>query len=260
MTEVQFIGILIVAAAFLTLVIILVLPPILRGARIASRAHRDYEQARGTLHLHQIRESLVVLNARLNELETEKRRISYELHQAPRQQSQELSRALCRHLAKTRLTDVDGIGPKLRDSILATCFDGTLDSLTRAQHLVRGVGDVKALAIRAWVSKWKPLLPELMETSFPEKCSINDRYARAAQQRRKKIREIETNIETLTHLHDPASAEALRLSKVTVEHFLQALKQDVQASEKVDLYLQGAFPEWGPMPAWFKTLVAEYRK
>jgi hypothetical protein len=62
----------------------------------------------------------------------------------------------------------------------------------------------------------------------------------------------------MNRLGSLASAEEDRLSEVTVAHFQQAYRQDKEASEAIDQYLQGAFAEWAPMPSWFKTLISEY--
>jgi hypothetical protein len=250
--------ILIVAFILLTLLIVLVLPPMLRQSRIASRARRDYEQARGTHHLRQIRKSLGILDDRLKDLEKERLKLKRNIGRLTGQRSSELSSALCRHIAQTHLTDIDGIGPKLRDRIIATCFDGTLDSLTHVENRVYGVGQKKALDIRMWVLEWKPQLPDLFKEGLPDKATISEKYDRREQELGKRLRETEGKIQAMNDLLNQATTEEKRLSQVTVAHFRQAYREDKDASQAVDEYLQGAFPEWAPMPSWFKTLISEY--
>ena len=250
--------ILIAAFILLTLLIVLVLPPMLRQSRIASRARRDYAQARGTHHLHQIRESLGILTDRLKNLEKERHKLNHDIQTLAEQRSSELSSALCRHIAQTHLTDVDGIGPKLRDRIIATCFDGTLDGLRHADNRVYGVGQKKAWDIWIWVLKWKPQLPELLKEDFPNKAAISEKYDRKEREYKRRLKETEEGIQEMGDLKTLAAAEEKRLSQVTVAHFRQAYREDKDASQVVDEYLQGAFPEWAPMPSWFKILISEY--
>ena len=250
-------AILIGASVLLGLIIAFAVPPILRQSRIASRARRDYEQARGTQHLRQIRDSRRALDDRLGRLEVDKAKLKLDMQDMPAQRDRELSQALCSHIVHNHLTDISGIGPTLRDSIIALCFDGTLESLCRADR-VHGVGDTKVWAIRGWVYEWTERLPQLMRQNFPKKRSINEEYDAKEHDASKRLVDLQEEIDSMKQLRQLAMAEEQRLGKVTVEHFRKAYKQDGDASRAVDEYLEGAFKEWETVPAWFAELISEY--
>lgn len=249
--------VLIVFYILFLLAIVLALPSILRQSRLASRARRDHQRARGTQHLRQIRDSLKVLNRRRDSLDQERQRLRGTLGRLEQERTNKLASALCRHIVETQLTQIDGIGPKLRDRLIRSSFDGTLRSL-RSAYRVSGVGQQKQWAIERWVEYKEQELPHLMTQDFPNKTTITDEYDRQERELRKNLQEIEERVESMSRLASLATAEAERLSEVTVAHFRRAYAQDREASEAVGKYLQGAFPEWAPMPSWFKTLLSEY--
>ena len=244
-------------SVLLVVLVILALPAILRLLRLASRARRDYQRARGTQQLRQIRNSLKILRRRLRSLEQEKLRLSCTLRELEQERTEELSRALQRHLVEARLTEIDGIGPKLQDQIIRYSFDGSLRSL-RGAYRVRGVGQQKQWALQHWAEQRERELPHLMKQSFPNKKRINNEYNRKERDITKSLKDVEGKIDSMKQLRGLASAEEERLSEVKVVHFRQAHKQNKEASKAVDQYLQGAFAEWEPMPSWFKTLISEY--
>jgi len=246
-------------AVYVLLVVLMFLglSSILLQSRLASRARRDYQRARGTQHLRQIRDSLKILSKRLHSLEQEKLQLSSILRRLEQERADRLSRVLCRHVVETQLTQIDGIGPKLRDRIIMHSFDGTLHSLRRA-YRVRGVGRQKQWGIQRWVEQKERQLPLLMKQDYPNKREINDEYDQKERRLKKNLKEIETEIDLINQLRILASAEEERLSQVTVAHFRQAYEQDKEASEAVNQYLQGTFAEWEPMPSWFRTLISEY--
>ena len=241
----------------LVVLIVLALPAMLRQSRLVSRARKDYRRARGTQHLRQIRDSLKILNKRLESHEQEKDRLSRTLRRLEQERTDKLTHALCRYVVETQLTQIDGIGPKLRDRIIRYSFDGTLDSLRRA-YRVRGVGQQKQWAIRHWIAQKERELPRLMKGSFPGRTGINDEYKQREQNLRKSLKEVEKELDAMRQLRTVASAEEERLSGVTVTHFRQAYKPDREAAEAVAQHLQGTFAEWEPMPSWFKALISKY--
>lgn len=241
----------------LVVLVVLALPTMLRQSRLASRARKDYRRARGTQHLRQIRDSLKILSKRLDSHEQEKKRLSSTLRRQEQERTDKLTHALCRYVVETQLTQIDGIGPKLRDRIMRYSFDGTLHSL-RGAYRVRGVGQRKQLAIQHWIAQKERELPRLRKGSFPGKTRISDEYKQREQDLRKSLKEVEKELDAMRQLRTVASAEEERLSGVTVMHFRQAYKPDKEAAEAVAQHLRGTFAEWEPMPSWFKTLISEY--
>lgn len=64
----------------------------------------------------------------------------------------------------------------------------------------------------------------------------------------------------MREVKEVASNEVDRLNRVTVTHFKRAYQGDKEASKIVNEYIHGVFPEWAPMPEWFKTLISEFNE
>lgn len=255
MIQVRFLGLaLTIITVLFVLLGIFIFPLILRQLRISLRARRDHRSARGTLHLKQIRESLKVLDEKLKRIEREKHELETVIRRLNQNQSMELLHALSIYIVKTRLSaEVEGIGPELQDRIINQCFDGTLGSLRKADN-VYGIGRRKMMAILKWVDKWERKIPHLLEEDFPNKSRIIEEYARETTQLKNRLNEIEGKVLWIRDIKKLASAEGYRLSQVRSSHFRKSYKMDEKASEAVNRYIQGVFPEWAPMPKWFRDL------
>ena len=242
---------------FIFVFIFFIFPSMLRQFKIFSRARSDYRLARGTIHLRQIRDCLKVLNKNIKNLEKEKQKLENSIQKLNQKRSEKLLNALSRHLVETRLTEVEGIGPILKERMINECFDGTLGSLRRAYNL-EGIGNKKLQAISRWVDELELEIPHLLKHDFPNKRNIIDECENKERKLKEQLIEIEEKIAPMNEIKKKASAEKDRLSMVGILHFIKSYQLNVEASELVNHYLEGAFPEWEPMPVWFRTLISEY--
>ena len=204
---------LVAGAALVVLFVTLALPAVLREASLAARARRDYRQARGTQHLRMIRRSMKVLDSTITQLKQKESPLQAKIKDIDEARSRELGRALCYYVAQTHLTDIQGIGPILRDRLMATCFDGTLESLRRADR-VYGIGDQRAYSIRVWVTKWTQQLPQLGAQDFPGKEAISQKYTAELLRLQNELGDMARKYITLNQLRDQAATERDRLSRV----------------------------------------------
>jgi predicted transcriptional regulator len=247
----------IIGIVIIFLFIIFVYPSILRQYKLFSRARRDYQLARGSMHLRQIRNSLKILNKNITNLEKEKQKLEKDLHKLNQRISEKLLNALSHHLVVTRLSEIEGIGPILRERIILNCFDGTLGSLRRAYGIER-IGHKKLQAISRWVDDVERNIPHLLKNDFPNKRTIIEECERDEREINEQLKKIEERIAPMNEIKKKALEEKDRLSIVGISHFRKSYQSNYEASELVNQYLNGVFPEWEPMPIWFKTLISEY--
>lgn len=247
----------IISIVLIFLFIIFVYPSILRQFKIFSRARRDYQLARGSMHLRRIRNSLKILNKNIKNLEKEKQKLEKNLHNLNQRTSERLLNALSHHIVETRLSEIEGIGPILRDRIILNCFDGKLGSLRRA-YRIEGIGQKKLHAISRWVEEIERDIPNLLKNDFPNKMIIIEECKRNEREINEQLRKIEERIAPMNEIKKKALEEKDRLSVVSSSHFRKSYQLNKEASEVVNQYLKGVFAEWEPMPMWFKTLISEY--
>ena len=234
-----------------------ILPIILYKLKILAKAKRDYRTARGTFHLKQLEKSHKQLKKALEKYETKISDHRRQLVLLEYKKSIQFKRALTIHLVKTRLTEIDGIGPILRDRIISECFDGTLESLTKAQYL-NGIGAEKMWTINNWRDRIRGKLPQLLEVDFPKKTKIENEFYPKIEQIKSQMIENATLVGYQNKLEKYAIDEIERLRKVTISQFYKSYKGNNSASKAVNEYLKGSFPEWGSMPEWFETLIKNY--
>jgi len=220
--------------------------------------YKDYNFARGTQHLKQIQHSISVLNRRIKDREKEKRSLNQQIDDLKNNRSKELSKALTKHIVETRLKEVRGIGQNLYSAIIYNCFDGTLQSLKYAYGKVYGIGDEKQFAISAWVNAVQRQFPTLLQRDFPRKNEINTQYDAQDRKVRENLKKVTHILTEMYDIRKISITEAEKLKNVKIYDFLKAYNKNSQVTKKVNEYLLGAFPEWGNVPNWFKTLITEY--
>ncbi|MCK5560072.1 MAG: hypothetical protein KAJ51_05740 [Thermoplasmata archaeon] len=227
------------------------------------RAKRDYSMARGTQHLKQTRQSIVLLRMRRNNNLIRINEINNTLNQLEQDKYKEIlltadNIGLSRRIAEKRLQEAHGIGKVLKNKIIYSIFNGNLDSLYGADRLY-GIGYEKARAIHAWVDKIKTEMPQLLETNFPKEYNkITAKYANQKKVLKKEQSNLLNSNSNMNTLEDKAAHAEKILSSVTPSTFKKSYKNDLKSSKMVNNYLIGVFPEWGQMPGWYKTLISEY--
>lgn len=243
--------------SFIFAMFFLLSPKIIYWFRIYIHARSDYLQARGTYHLQQIKIPLRKLKEKINKLNSEEGQLIAKIKNLREERSVKLLEALTRFIVQNQFTNIKGVGPTLRQRILAHCFDGTLQSLKRA-NAVRGIGGEKYYAICQWVSEVESRLPVLLKESFSNKNSIIEEYNQLGLSLNIHLNNIRKEITESMELRISSLKAKDSLEKVKISHFIKSYHFNKEASKIVNEYLQGIFPEWGKIPLWFKTLISQY--
>jgi len=243
--------------SFIFLTILLLSPRIIYWIRIYRRAHSDYRWARGTYHLQQIKIPLKKLTEKVDTLKSEENQLISKIKNLKEERSAKLLEALTRFVVQDQFTNIRGIGPALRARILTQCFDGTLQSLKRANN-VRGIGDEKYDALFQWIREVEARLPNLLNKDFPNKNSIIEEYNQLGLSLNIYLKNTRKEISELMALRDKSLKAKDNLGKVRISDFIKSYYLNEEASKRVNEYLQGIFPEWAKIPDWFKTLISQY--
>lgn len=231
------------------------LPFLLNYLTIRSQARKDYKLSRGTQHLKQIKASLQILNERIPILKSMKIELKQDINELEDARIDKLYRTLSTHLLKTRLYEVEGIGPKLREAIINRY--SYLYNLKYAYKRIEGIGQQKQWAITNWVIMLTDQLPELLKQDFSGKAEIIKEYEAKSRELEAKYSKITENLNSMEEIIKKALTEENKLNKVTISHFIKARRNNKKASFLVNEYIKGTFPEWSPMPTWYKILIDE---
>ncbi len=246
---------LISALTIIFVILLMFFPKMVYKFKIYNRARSDYLQARGTYHLQQIKIPLRKLKERINKLVSEESQLINQINNLREDRSAKLLEALTRFVVQNQFTNVKGVGPTLRERILTHCFDGTLQSLKRA-NTVRGIGGEKYYAICQWVKEVEYRLQDLLKDDFPNKNSIIEEYNRLGLSLNSNLKNTRKNVSELIILRDISLKAKDNLEKVKISHFIKSYRFNQEVSKSVNEYLQGIFPEWGKIPEWYKTLIS----
>jgi len=238
---------------------ILLLPRVEFRIKLRRRAKADYLHARGTIHRNIIQNCLKNLNRENSGLEGKIRQLKSRRSNLENDRRRELETKLTTQIAHQELERIPGIGPVLKDRIIRSCFDGTLESLNRAGN-VRGIGYEKSRAIYQWVRSTRSRIPQLLLGDFSGKSDILKKYVDLDNGIGQELSASNLELQGLQQLRSQASEALDNLRPVSVSTFSKAYKGDDKAAELVTRYLVGVFPEWRSVPEWFKTLVEKYSK
>jgi len=226
--------------------------------KATARANRDYTVARGTAHLKQIDHALRNLRSRIEHLREQLSELQTQISHLRFEIKDNLKRALLSKLVSERLKEVPGIGPALAQEILDRCYDGTLESLSRAYLYVRGIGEKRQLAINEWVQLVKSQLPTLLNQDFPKKAEIIEYYQARITRLERTKKSLEEKLSELYAFQRQVTEKVQWLRTVSPAHFARTYQGDEEARDLVLRYLLGVFPPWGEAPEWFKRLLEEF--
>ena len=226
--------------------------------KAATRASRDYSFARGTAHLKQIDRALENLQGRIEDLHEQIYKIRMRITQLETERTEKLRSALLQQIVYKGIREIPGIGPALAQEILSRCYDGTLESLSRAYLCVRGIGEKRQLAINAWLRSVQSRLPTLLKQDFPHKVEIIERYRERIEQLKQTAKPREDELAGLVKFQREVLEEINWLRTVSPNHFVRAYEGDREARELVTRYLLGLFPPWDEPPGWFRRLLEEF--
>ncbi len=228
-------------------------PQAIRKESVVMQAKIDFQRARGTAHLAILRQAYARTNRQLEQCARNLATVQNQIAALQRERDEKLRAILERLIAYTRLTDVKGIGPKMRDRILATTFRSRLTDLTQA-YRVQGVGSSKQQAINAWIQNYSHQLPMLLSQDFDGKSQIVEQY-------QSRLRDLNNQVSLLTHERENLQSQLQNLrtpiqelEKTRVADFVHAIQNPTSVSDDVDKFLIGLFPEWETPPDWFSAI------
>ena len=244
----------IIVAVFLMAFLV---PPLVSRRRLRNRARHDYRVARGTQHLKLLEGPFAGLQQDIRAKRDAIREVKRELSDLVSDREDLLREALCTHLVSRRLTEVDGIGSRLKRRIMRRCFRGDLQDLRHAER-VTGIGATRAAAIRRWVSARENELPRLMKRPFPHKEEIKEEYRAETERLERRLEQKRAALREKEAIHKPAKSTVATLSSVKVSHFEKVWRQKGSDASIPNWYFEGVYPAWETAPDWFKTLLDEY--
>jgi hypothetical protein len=245
-----------IGGAFAFVLFLLWIRTAMARRRVTKKAHADYASCRGTLHARQLRAGITKHELALRSLTVEQNRMDSTIESLERCELNELRQALARSLVNGPLSEVHGVGSRLRDRIVETCFDGTLESLNEVQQ-VPCVGPDMALEISTWVQQMTNRLPELLKNGFEGKAAIKEVYDRQRSDLAAQRIQHEQTIQSMRDMLSHAKRKLTNLELATPAVYRRALEGDAEAAERVAAHTIGVFPEWAPAPEWFAELVRE---
>jgi len=225
--------------------------------RLKSQAKKEYNRSRGTVHKKIVKKCIDNLNKNIKATKKELESVIKHQKDLQEERERELTKAASKYLFDSEFTNIQGIGPILKERVRRTCFDGTLISLNRAWR-VHGIGESKVYEIRNWVNGAIYRLPRLLESDFPGKRNIISKYSDLSLSAEERISSLNSELTLMIELETVAKSDLNKLDKVTSSTFIESYKGNVDARELVTEYHIGSFSEWERVPLWFKQLVEEY--
>ena len=234
---------------------------IVKNFQLWQKAKMDFNLARGKQHLKllkKIRPKIEKdLKEKLKEIEKTKKELEESLEEKERELRREASKFLVENLDK----EVEGIGEVLKEKIIRSCFRGNLEDLKNAIYFVKGIGYEKQYHINKWIEKKKEILLQMVfgELNFPEKEGVIKKYQEKILKIQQKLNSQLKELKEIELLKKKVEQEIKKLEKVKPSHFFQLyFESDENLAKSVKSFLIGIFPEWEPIPEWFKKLLHKY--
>jgi hypothetical protein len=239
------------------LLIAVLVPRAISAFRLWVRARHDHRVTRGTQHLKQLGQPLSALKRDIRATQGEISTIQRKLAQLRSRRQDELKQALSRYLVTHRLTEVDGIGPRLKQRIVRHSFRGNLRDLRHVER-VSGVGPTRRRAIMRWVQAREYEFPRLIEGSFPGQEEVQAKYQAKLAPLESRLGDARVELEEKKALHASVSAAVDKLRSVQVSQFRKALATKKPEEAVPNWYLEGVYPAWESPPDWFVTVLSRY--
>ena len=227
--------------------------------KLKHQARIEYRNARGSAHLRLLREASQRLKQESSHNSQQLEALRTRLDDVKEERDSELVKALRYSIARTLLTEVEGIGPTLQQRILQGVFRGKLADLHKA-YLLERVGSKRQAAISQWVTHYEGQIPNRLKQEFPRKKGIIAQYTQPIHELRGNIDRLEARQQVLQRLFERARKEMDKLQVVSERDFVIARMDPTYRPVELDYYVRGAFAEWESVPAWFKELVSTESK
>ena len=219
------------------------------------RAAQDYRNARGSVHRATFEQAANRLKKRLEASKQALDQHNRALHQVKNKRDAALNQALSRYIVEMYLTEIYGIGTALRNRILSRVFRNNLDDLRSASRLINGIGEHKQRAINQWIYKYKRQFPTMLQTEFPGKTEVMQKYAAPIKKLETEIARVVAAQSAVQEVLKSVQVAIEQLSSVTEKDFYQALLAPDNVDPSLEHYRVGVFAPWEPAPEWFKLAI-----
>ncbi len=217
-------------------------------------ARHDFENARGTAHAKLLQESRNLKSQEVGNLEKQISKLQKEWQKIYDQGQKELLKALERHIVFDRLNEVPGIGQKFHYELATQVFRSSITDLRHASQ-IPGIGENKQRQIDKWISYYQSQIPEMIKKDFPGKAEIVKISNQTINEIDNTLINLRAGKKELEEKIKSIDTVLTDLYQVSVNDFINLRLTPEQKNPKVDQYLMGLFPEWEPMPDWFKNLM-----
>jgi hypothetical protein len=228
-----------------------------RQRLLREKARTDYLGARGTAHLRMLDHARGFHKLKIQSASKELDENQAARNKLLNEQLNEQRKLLETQIVREHIHEIPGIGQKFGELIMSRVFHSRLSDLKYASSTLRGIGDGRQKQINIWIRSWESLLPELLNQDFPGKKQAIEIYTDKIQSISVSIKVLEKKIEKLQAYCDKCNEYIRRLEEISVRDFEVALSRETQSDPRILFYLTGVFPEWEPMPDWFKEIVSE---
>jgi len=228
-----------------------------RQRLLREKAHIDYLNARGTSHLKMLLQAQAHLNLKIQSTSKELNENQVALTKLLKEQLDEQSQLLETQIVRQHIHEIPGIGSKLAAQIVSRSFRSHLSDLRFARSTIHGIGDTRQVQINNWISSWESRIPDLLKQDFPGKQQVIGKYAERIRSTTSNVKKLEKQKGNLQTNLDKCVGLIKQLKEVTARDFEGALSGKIQTNPTIQFYLTGVFPDWEPMPDWFKEIVSE---
>jgi len=241
----------------LGLTIILLIIYLTREYPLWQEASKDYAASRGTAHKKSLLKARDIVKNRLNTLGGSIKEEENKAKQLSVERGRRIEAAAATLIVRNEFK-VPGIGDKLKERILAQCFNGSLSSLYNASR-VHGIGPQKADAIRQWIRWAEQRQRLLIQAGFPGKKEIEKEYERRESESSERLVSLRSDAFQSKKLLSQIDEGLHSLLNISSSTFRKALKGDEEAASKVARYILGVYPDWEEEPLWFSEAMEQVK-
>lgn len=218
-------------------------------------AKNEFKNARGTYHLKILQDAERLFSAKIINAESEMHRLNIEIERITISRGTQLRQIVEKNLISTRITEIPGIGNALGSVLLNHVYKNNLSDLYYASSYP-GIGESKQYAITTWVKKYENQIPLLLREDFPNKQEIISQASSKITVLQNQI----SHLNTINKINEEYLSSIRKwiayLSRVTVEDFINVRVNQSGDFELIENFINGIFPEWEPIPEWFKYVIS----
>lgn len=216
----------------------------------------EFKNARGTAHLNMLYQLANKLEGKLRSMKFDINTTSNNLLEIETLRITEMRKVLEKSIVHNYLGSIPGIGQSFIAQLESNVFKSNLSDLRRSYMLVRGIGNARQTEINKWITTWENKIPQLLIGDFPGKHDIAHKYESKIKSLNENISDLKNKIEIIEKRFSKVQELRKQLASVTVNDFIKAIVSD-ENDIKIQNYMNGLFPEWEPVPKWFKDLFSE---